>query len=156
MIRKSDLMPVLEEAIDGNVYFLVDVKVTSDNDISVFVERHEGDMTLDDCVSVSRAVESRLDREKEDFSLTVSSAGLDRPFVVPEQYRKATGSMIDILLSEGSKIRCTVISADEEGFEASYETMVQQEGKKRKVKQQVQRRFLYNEVKSARPCIVFK
>ena len=54
-------------------------------------------------MSVSRNIEHNLDREKEDFELSVSSPGLDQPFVVPQQYLKNIGRKISAITKEKYK-----------------------------------------------------
>ena len=55
-------------------------------------------MTLEDCESVNDAVLAAFDRDVEDYSLTVSSAGLDQPFKVLRQYQKAIGTQVEVSL----------------------------------------------------------
>ena len=52
------------------------ISVSEDNDIEVIITREGGGVSIDDCVALSRFIESRLDRDKEDFSLMVGSAGI--------------------------------------------------------------------------------
>ena len=54
----------------------MEVSVSEDNDIEVIITREGGGVSIDDCVALSRFIESRLDRDKEDFSLMVGSAGI--------------------------------------------------------------------------------
>lgn len=83
--------------------FLVDIKVSKGNKISVFIDRKEG-LAIDDCVLLSRYLEEKLDREVNDFELEVSSPGLDSPFKVAEQYHKAIGRTIQVLTLESKKL----------------------------------------------------
>lgn len=66
----------MTEHIAGTGLSLVEVTVSDDNDIEITITRDGGGVSIDDCVDLSRHVESKLDRDKEDFSLTVSSAGI--------------------------------------------------------------------------------
>ena len=70
-------------------------KISADNRISVFIDSLKG-ININDCAVLSRLLEDQLDREKEDFELTVSSAGLDQPFIVIEQYKKNIGKQIKV------------------------------------------------------------
>ena len=85
MIEKQNIKELVEEFIKGTGLFLVAVKVSSANRITVLADKNEG-ITIDECAAIHRHIENNLDREKEDFELQVSSPGLDMPFLVIEQY----------------------------------------------------------------------
>ena len=106
MIQKEKIEEILTEYLaQKSDLFLVDVKISRDNDIEIVIEIDKGFLSLDDCVNISRFVESRLDRDKEDFSLTVGSAGLSTPFKVLRQYRKALNSEIELILKSGGNLK---------------------------------------------------
>ena len=75
MIEKSLIEAIANEYLAATDLKLVRVKVSKENDISVFIHRSGAGVCIDDCVALSRHIESKLDRDREDFSLTVSSAG---------------------------------------------------------------------------------
>lgn len=75
MMEKSIIEAIASEYLEKTDLKLVRAKVSKDNDITVFIHRPGSGVCIDDCVELSRYIESKLDREKEDFSLTVSSAG---------------------------------------------------------------------------------
>lgn len=74
MIAKELIEAISQEYLADTPLSLVKVKVSKDNDIDVTITRDDAGVTIDDCVGLSRFIESRLDRDKEDFSLTVGSA----------------------------------------------------------------------------------
>lgn len=74
MIEKTLIEAIAREHLDTTPLKLVRVKVSKDNDIDVTITRPDQGVTIDDCVELSRFIESRLDRDQEDFSLTVGSA----------------------------------------------------------------------------------
>lgn len=74
MIAKEIIEAIAREHLENTPLELVKVKVTKDNDIDVTITREDAGVTIDDCVELSRFIESKLDRDKEDFSLTVGSA----------------------------------------------------------------------------------
>ena len=74
MIAKELIAAIAEEYLADTPLSLVKVKVSKDNDIDVTITREEAGVPIDDCVELSRYIESKLDRDKEDFSLTVGSA----------------------------------------------------------------------------------
>jgi len=73
--------------------FLIDLKITPDNKITVVIDGDQG-VTLNDCIAVSRQVEHNLDREEIDFSLDVTSAGATAPIVNKRQYNKNIGRFL--------------------------------------------------------------
>ncbi len=75
MISRQTLETIVREYLEGTDLSLVEITVSEDNDIEVIVTRESG-VAIDDCVALSRHIESRLDRDKEDFSLMVGSAGI--------------------------------------------------------------------------------
>ena len=133
--------------------FVVSVDSTKDNDVDVTVDADSRDITLDDCVGMTEFIHSKVDRDVEDYALTIGSAGLTSPFKVPRQWRKAVGSEIWLTRLSGERVRATVVSADDEGAEVSY--LKKAEGKGAKAKETVTERLAYSEIKSAKPIIKF-
>ena len=117
MIDKKYIGQILENFLHEKGLFLVEVKVSKGNDIDVTVDSLEKSIELDDCVSISRHIESLLDRDKEDFSLTVGSAGLTMPFKVPLQYTKHIGSEVEVSLKGGRKLTGVLKSFNGESIE---------------------------------------
>ncbi|WP_417427738.1 ribosome assembly cofactor RimP [Halpernia sp.] len=83
--------------------FLIETKISTAQDITVILDGDNG-VTLQDCLDASRAIEFNLDREEEDFSLQVMSAGLSEPLVTPRQFRKNIGREIEAWLNNGEEI----------------------------------------------------
>ena len=71
MVRKEDIEKIIIGTIEGTEAFLVNVDVKSGNLIRVFVDEPSG-ISLDECVRISKDIESSLDREEDDFDLQVS------------------------------------------------------------------------------------
>ena len=94
MIEKSIVKGLVEEWLEGRDYFLVDVSVSADDRIVVEIDHAEG-VWIEDCVELSRFIESRLSREEEDYELEVGSAGIGQPFKVLQQYVNHVGSEVD-------------------------------------------------------------
>lgn len=102
MITKEQITELANQKIEGTSLFLVDVKVKSGNKIEVFVDGDNG-IGINDCVAISRHIEGSLDREKEDFSLEVSSPDATKPLKLGRQYLKHIGREFDIELNDGNK-----------------------------------------------------
>tara|TARA_R110002049_G_scaffold5840_4_gene38848 strand:+ start:1208 stop:1669 length:462 start_codon:yes stop_codon:yes gene_type:complete len=99
---KDKVTALLEEALAENQsLFLIDYSVTPGNKINVVLDGDNG-VTLKECMAVSRAIEHNLDREEEDFSLEVASAGATSPLVMPRQYTKNIGRKLEVKTTEGS------------------------------------------------------
>ena len=88
--------------------FLVDVTVSKANDIEVVIEKESGTVDMDDCAALDRFFHGVFSQDEEDYSLTVSSAGLDRPFKVLRQYEKAVGSRVTASFRGGRRVLATI------------------------------------------------
>jgi ribosome maturation factor RimP len=150
MIGKEVITEIVEEYIKGSEIFLVAVKVSASNRITVLADK-KGGISIDECVSIHRFIESRIDRETENFDLEVSSPGLDHPFIVLEQYYKNEGKKIEVTDTEGSKHNGILKNVTSGGFEL--ETEVKVKGKTRELKDIS---FNFESVKSARVVLIIK
>ena len=91
--------------------FLIDLKISAANDITVILDGDKG-VSIQDCLDASRAVENNLDREEQDFSLQVMSAGLTEPLTQLRQYQKNIGREVEITFNEGEKLKGELVRAD--------------------------------------------
>jgi ribosome maturation factor RimP len=99
---KGKVKELLEAGLqEDESLFLIDFTITPDNRIKVIIDGDHG-VTVDDCIKISRAIEHNLDREEEDFSLEVASAGATSPLVLPRQYGKNIGRKLEVVTDEGS------------------------------------------------------
>ena len=155
MIDKNLVRNIVEEWLDGKDYFLVDVNVSPDDKIVVEIDHAEG-VWIEDCVQLSRFIESRLNREEEDFELEVGSAGIGQPFKVLQQYINLIGMDVEVLTLAGEK-HCGVLKeADEEHFVVCVPKRVKLEGQKRAKTVEEDMTFTYPEVKYTKYLISFK
>lgn len=91
---------MLEDALNENpALFLIQNKISPSNSIEIIIDGDNG-VTVDDCISVSRAIEHNLDREEEDFSLSVMSAGVTEGITHVRQYKKNIGRTIMVKTNE--------------------------------------------------------
>ena len=116
MIEKQKIQGLVDEFVRGTGLFLVSVKVSNANRITVLADKNEG-ITIDECAAIHRHIENGLERNKEDFELQVSSPGLDMPFVVMEQYYKNEGRKIEVTDNEVSKFIGNLKNVTVGGFE---------------------------------------
>ena len=150
MIDKEHIQALVEEFIKGTGLFLVAVKVSSANRITVLADKKEG-ITIEECVAIHRHIEKNLDREKEDFELQVSSPGLDLPFGVIEQYYKNEGRKVEVTDNDGTKFTGLLRNVTEGGFEL--ETEIKIKGKAREMKEIS---FNFDQVKTTRAILTIK
>ena len=117
------------------------------------IERHSGNVTIDDCVKINNLVEANFDRDKEDYELEVGSAGLTSPFKVKAQYDKNCGNQVEVLTSDGRKLRGTLKCAGDTSFTLAVAKKVKPEGAKRPVMVEEELTLGYNEVKYTKNII---
>ncbi len=155
MIKKDIVENIVAEWLEGKEYFLVDIEISSDNKIVVEIDHADG-VWIEDCVELSKFIESRLDRDEEDYELEVGSAGLGQPFKVLRQYLNFIGKEVEVLDADGKKYRGVLKSVDGESFIVSVNEKVKVEGKKRPVAMDVDHTFNMKEVKYTKYLISFK
>jgi ribosome maturation factor RimP len=150
MIEKQKIQGLVEEFIKGKGLFLVSVKVSGANRITVQADKNEG-ITIDECAAIHRHIENNLDRELEDFELQVSSPGLDQPFGVLEQYLKNEGRKVEVIDNEGSKYTGNLKNVTPGGFELEAEIKIK--GKSKELKDIS---FNFEQIKTTRVILTIK
>ncbi len=150
MTDKNKIERLVNEFIKGTDVFLVAIKVSSSNKITVLADTMNG-ITIEECANLHRHLEKSLDRNIEDFDLQVSSPGLDMPFSVFEQYRKNEGKKIELVDVEGAKFTGLLKNVTEGGFELVTEVKV-----KGKTKEMKELSFNFEQVKSTRAVLTIK
>ncbi|NDV94990.1 ribosome assembly cofactor RimP [Dysgonomonas sp. 521] len=155
MIEKDFIRDITDKHLEGTTMFLVDITVRPGNSIVVEVDSDEG-VSIDDCITLSREIESHLDRDTEDFELEVGSVGLTSPFRIPRQYKKNLGNEVEVLTKKGQKLSGILKSCDDDGFTLTVTKMVKPEGAKKKVAVNEDFSFGYQDVKHTKYLIRFK
>lgn len=150
MTDKTTIENIVNEYIKGTGIFLVAVKVSTANRISVLADTKNG-ITIEECALLHRHIEIRLDREKEDFELLVSSPGLDMPFLVSEQYHKNEGRMVEVITTDGEKYSGILKQVTAGGFELETEVKIKGKGKEKK-----DLSFNLDKLKSTRIVLIIK
>ena len=146
MIEKIKILELVNGALEGTDKYLVNLKITPDNRIFVDIDGDNG-VNIDDCIELSRAVESQLDRDEEDFELNVGSAGADMPLKLPRQYRRHIGRELDIVTFDGENLTAELTAVDDEGI-----TLLTRGTKKTAPEEH---RLAFRDIKSARVVIKF-
>jgi len=96
-------------------YFLVDVSIKPTNNIKVFVDADQG-AAIDQLSKINRALYKWVEENlfpNGDFSIEVSSPGLDEPLKLERQYMKNIGRNVEVLLKNGIKKEGKLLSASE-------------------------------------------
>ena len=154
-MKTEEIKHLIEPVLTEHHLFLVELKISKDNVIEVFVDALEG-VNIQTCIAVSREIESSLNRDEEDFELTVMSAGIGQPLKMLRQYRKLIGRPVEVILKDGGKIVGNLTDASETSIAVEYEERVAVEGKKRKQLVTTRRELSLDEVKSTCEYLDFK
>jgi len=155
MIEKKTVNSIVEEWLQDKNYFLVDIHVSPDNKIVVEIDHAEG-VWIEDCVELSKFIESKLNRDEEDFELEVGSAGIGQPFKVLQQYYIHLGCEVEVLTKNGTKLVGVLKEANEDRFLITTEKKVRIEGGKRPKMVEEDLSFNYDEIKYTKYLISFK
>jgi len=154
MISEKIIRSLVTVKITNTPCFIVDISVSSTNKITVLIDSDEA-LSVKDCVSISRHIEGNLDREKEDFELTVSSPGIDAPFKVLRQYAKSIGKQVQVLTKEGITIQGKLIFADDSGIEIE-ETKTLRSGHKKSKQTTIEKKKIsFENLKETKRIISF-
>ncbi len=108
MVNREKIIQILKDKDLDKDFFIVDVLIHGNNDIRIYIDNNKG-ISIRDCVLISRFVEGKLLSENLDFSLEVSSPGLDMPLKVPEQFEKSIGKMVEVVDLDGNKRTGTLL-----------------------------------------------
>jgi len=154
MIAKQKIVSLVEEKLENDM-FLVDASVSPSNVIHVEIDSFDG-LTIDQCVAVSRFIESHLDREEEDFELQVSSPGIDQYFKVKPQYQKNIGRELNVTTQQDAECIGKLIEAGENGISLEVRVKEKPEGGKKKQTVIKTLSLDYENIKKAKVIISFK
>ncbi len=154
MIDRELIAQTVRDRLANTDCFLVSVSVSPANEIVVEIDSETG-IDVDFCAELSRYIEARLDRDADDFSLEVGSAGLTAPFKVQAQYAKNLGNEVELLTKDGRKLSGILSRVDDAGFAIEITKMVKPEGAKRKVPQTETLDFGYDDTKYVRAVLNF-
>ena len=135
---------------NDNSLFLVEIKVKPTNNIKVFIDGDQG-VNIDRLVQYNRALYKQLETmfPNGDFSLEVSSPGLDEPLKLYRQYVKNTGRYVEVLEKEGNKKEGKLINVTDESI------VVEEEKGKGKKREIVQHTISFENIKSTKIQIKF-
>jgi ribosome maturation factor RimP len=137
---------------DDPQYFLVEVKIKPTNNVKVFLDGDKG-ISIEKCITYNRQLYKMIESSglfpADDFSLEVSSPGLDEPLKLMRQYHKNTGRKVEVLLKDGVKTEGVLKQVTENGI------IIEETRGKNKKKEIVEHSFPFDSIKSTKIQIVF-
>ena len=134
--------------------FLVELKISADKSIRVTLDGDE-EVNVKDCINISRAIEGELDREEEDFSLEVASAGVGSPLKFPRQYFKNMGRKLEVVSKEGLKYEGALTKVSEDYIELEWKQREPKPIGKGKVTVTKNKTLLFDEISQTKVMIKF-
>jgi ribosome maturation factor RimP len=151
---KEKIEQKINTFIEGQDLFLVDVKITPQQKIMVFLDGKSQNITIDQCAKISRMLEAYLEEEQlvgEKYTLEVSSPGMDQPFKVMEQYFKAVNRSVEVLKKDGVKYEGVLKNVDETNIQLEITKI-----EKGKILDTQQVEIPMSEIKTTKKLITFK
>lgn len=149
MIDKDAIQKEIESVLEGTDKFVVEIRVKAGNRITVLLDS-DTDITIDDCIEITRHIESVYDRETEDYELTVSSAGIDQPIKMLRQYIKNIGREVEVTFTDGTVFSGNLVAADKDKISVYRKTKV------KKVETEETKEILLTDIKHTKEVISFK
>jgi len=117
---KEKVSKLLEEALKLRPdLFLITLDVSPGNNVRIVIDGDEG-VSIEDCMEISRAIEHNLDREEDDFSLEVLSAGVTEPLQLNRQYAKNLGRDLQ-MKTKADTLKGTLVEVDDQGVVLQWE-----------------------------------
>ena len=154
MMLKEKVRELLNKALEEEEsLFLIDFSVSADHRIKVILDGDTG-VTVEDCAKISRTIEHNLDREEEDFSLEVASAGATAPIRLPRQYKKNIGRTLSLDTLDGS-YQGELTATDDKGIVLEWKVREPKPTGKGKTTVQKSREIPFSEIKEAKVVLKF-
>ena len=146
---------LLDEALEEREdLFLISLDVLPDNTIKIIIDGDNG-VLVEDCIFISRAIEHNLDREEQDFSLEVLSAGATEPLVSARQYRKNIGRTLSVKTNDNETIEGALTQVDEDKILLEWKTREPKPIGKGKVTVKKEAEIAYSAISKAQVVIKF-
>ena len=150
---------VVKELLDNGLkerddLFLIDFDVLEDNTIKIVIDGDNG-VLVEDCIFISRAIEHNLDREEQDFSLEVTSAGATAPLKNNRQFKKNIGRFVDVKAKNNQAFEAKLAKVDDDGVTLEWKAREPKPIGKGKVTVQKQTTLSYSDIIEAKVKIKF-
>ncbi len=152
-LQIEELQALTNQVIESDPsFFLVDIKIKPVNNIRIYLDGDHG-VSIEKCVSINRALYKIISEKAmfpgDDFSLEVSSAGLDEPLKLYRQYIKNTGRLVEVVKNDGARVEGLL-----KWVEDSRIFVEEQKGKNKK-KELVEHIIPFDQIKTTKIQIVF-
>ena len=151
MITKEQVATLCEEALAGTDRFLVEVKVKPNNVIEVYIDSDTA-VNIDHCAELSRFVNEKLDRDVEDYELSILSWGLSGALKMDRQLQKYVGKDVEVKTKETGKMQGKLVNYDAE--KAEFAPAPKKTSKKKPAEEQANL-FLERKKTEIKPAIIF-
>ncbi len=158
MIDTKKIVESAELKLSQTDMFVVSCSCSPSNEIDLYIDS-DTKVSIETCIALSRAIEAEFDREVEDFSLTVASAGIGSELKLLRQYRNLVGSSVEVLLKDGIKFIAKLTAVDEQQITLSYEekqVIEAASGKKKKQLVEVEKVVAFDDIKYTKEYLDFK
>ena len=153
MNLRSKIKLLLNQALEENPsLFLIDLKISLENNIKVVLDGDD-EVSLSDCIKISRVIEHNLDREVLDFSLEVTSAGVGEPLFNRRQYLKNIGRKLKVEIPAGNSFQGTLVESKEKDFTIRWEQREFKPVGKGKITVEKMKTFSYEEITKAKVVV---
>ncbi|NLZ73567.1 MAG: ribosome assembly cofactor RimP [Bacteroidales bacterium] len=154
MIKKEVVSQIVGEWLEDKDYFLVEISISPSNRIVVEIDHAEG-VWIDDCVNLSKYIESKLNRDEEDYELEVGSAGIGQSFKVLQQYYNHIDKEVEVGTKKGQKLRGILKDVDEDKIILSTTVKSKSKGTK-PVEEKEDLTLTYDQINYTKYLISFK
>ena len=111
MMSKEQIISLCEEALADTDRFLVEVKLKPNDVVEVYIDADSA-VNIDHCAELSRFIESKLDRDVEDYELSVLSWGLSGALKMDRQLQKYVGKDVEVKTKETGKLQGKLVRFD--------------------------------------------
>ena len=151
-VNQQAIENFLNDLIKGNEeLFIVELLVSPANDIKVFLDSDKG-ITIEKCILINRSLYKRIEEElfpDGNFSLEVSSPGVDEPLKLKKQYKKNVGRMVEVFMNDNTRKEGKLLLADEDQI-----VIEETEGKGKKAVNK-KTTILFNQIKHTKVLVTF-
>ncbi len=154
-MEEKKVLNLVNEALNENTsLFLISATISNDNKIKVVVDGDAG-VPLKECVRISRHIEHNLDRETEDFSLEVTTAGALEPLIMKRQYKKNIGRTLSVSLNDATKIEGVLTDVKDDAIVLNWKTREPKPVGKGKITVVKEASIVIDDIKEAKVKVTF-
>lgn len=153
-IEKDLILELIDRGLETHDHlYVVDLEILQGNKIQLTIDGDK-DVSIQDCINLSRAVEHNLDREEEDFSLDVASAGATSPLRLPRQYQKNLNRKLEVSTAT-EEFKADLIAVTDNSIKLQWKQREPKPVGKGKRTVQKEKELLFGEITKAKVMINF-